>query len=253
MAQSVGNRYVALIDILGFRSLLASTPVIEVIGRIDNLLSDAQRYLRASTGSGQVRTLGEVHFSDTILMWTPLIKDIHDDQEIVAGGHLFFVVTDLIYRSFIAGIPLRAGIGFGECCIDVDRQIFVGRAIVDAYEVESAQDWVGGALHPSVPFGIAYAGSLVKYAVPVKTGAAVVPEIALNWPDCPDSPVDHKFLKKTVDAMLAAAVPMPTRVKMENTRAFVEVVQNRIRYQAITRSGELSDWFNPVTDPDPTQ
>ncbi len=78
-----GNRYIALIDILGFRSLLNTTPLAEIVRKVEVLLEDSQRYL----GSNR-RTLGEVHFSDTILIWTPLVN---------GGVRLWYLDIELVF------------------------------------------------------------------------------------------------------------------------------------------------------------
>lgn len=244
-----GERYVAMIDILGFRTMLDTTPLAEVVRQIGNLLVNSKRRLAAASRSvdGQVhsRTLGVMHFSDTVLMWTPPVED--RESGYIAGGHLFLAVTELIYRSFIAGLPLRAGIGYGECFIDPEKHIFVGSAIADAYETETAQEWIGGALHPDVPWGVPYMGTLVEYLVPVKSGATVILRIALNWPDCPTTPTEYKLLKQTLDDSQTPDVPPPVRVKLANTWNFASTVLSKVRLNTVTPEG-VSVSIDPLND-----
>jgi len=54
-----------------------------------------------------------------------------------------------------ARIPLRGGIAFGETIININGQNneIIGQAIVNAYLVEEAQQWIGVAFHSScLPF-----------------------------------------------------------------------------------------------------
>ena len=73
----VCSRFVALVDILGFRYLRSTMPVIEVVKRVDAVLKKAKIRLEAQVGTGSdawIRTLEEFHFSDTILICSPPIK-----------------------------------------------------------------------------------------------------------------------------------------------------------------------------------
>ncbi len=84
----------------------------------------------------------------------------------------------LICKAFLSGIPLRAGISFGECYIDRDRNILVGQAIADAHAVEAAQEWIGGAIHTDAePTGVPGMGSIMDWDVPVKVGILCEPAL----------------------------------------------------------------------------
>lgn len=72
----------------------------------------------------------------------------------------------------------------GEFVVDKENNIHIGQALVDAYETESQQEWVGGAIHPS--FGYDWQDSqvhhdLVTYEVPTKEGASVKLSCAINY------------------------------------------------------------------------
>jgi hypothetical protein len=98
-----------------------------------------------------------------------------------------WTVGKLIGLSIEREMPLRAGIAFGPCVIDPSRELYIGQPIVDAYDVEQAQEWVGAALHTSCEAAPAFLRlsnqdpaapnheMFVKYAVPSK------PEYSLAW------------------------------------------------------------------------
>jgi hypothetical protein len=263
----LAHRYVAMIDILGFKALLASVPVMEIVARIDHLLSyvrGMQTYWASSVVTGETSEgsdrfggrfhLNEMHFSDTIVVWTPPSpQSRHDPFTQLQGGLLVSSVARLICRAFLVGIPLRAGISFGECYIDRDRNILVGQAIAQAHEVEAAQEWIGGAIHNEARLtGLPGLGSVMDWHVPVKAGHAVRTRLALKWVDCTEDPAEDQLLKATLEAMMQAVSTPDVKTKLQNTKEFVDTIQGKLKYRLITESGG-SDWFNPLNPDEHTR
>jgi len=125
-------------------------------------------------------------------------------------------------------MPLRAGIAFGECIIDPAKEIYIGQPMIDAYHTERAQEWVGGAFHPSCwqSPGLLEAlckghdRSAVKYPVPTKTPGSVERvqlEYALNWP-----PLADQDFSSDVLMALEEQAPQGAKVKWQNARRFYE-------------------------------
>jgi len=63
--------------------------------------------------------------------------------------------------------------------------------------------------------------------------------------DCTDEPAEDQLLKATLDAMLQATSTPDVKIKLENTKQFVETIHGKLRYRVCTESG-VSDWFNPL-------
>ena len=214
---------IAMCDVLGFTSLVATTPLDEIHERYRALLAQLEPHplfrIRAGTHEREL-VLNRVVFSDTILMWAPA----GEAMELLPS-----VLGQIMGRA-MGSMPLRAGLAFGECVIDPANELYVGQPIIDAYHTEQSQEWVGGAFHPSRwrrP-GLrdllckGYERSAVKYPVPVKAGAEPL-EYALNWPALagPDF---------TVDALVASGgrAASGPKVKWQNARRFYDaVVANR--------------------------
>ena len=95
-------------------------------------------------GSVSTLRLGHCVFSDSIIVWSPKLK---------LGGQwaygFFLTLAQLVLFGLRAGLPIRVGVAFGEFIADTRRSVYLGRALVDAYETEQQQDWIGGAYHPS--------------------------------------------------------------------------------------------------------
>jgi hypothetical protein len=218
-----GRYLIAMGDVLGFTNLVAATRLDEIYERYMALRAQLEPspLFRMKPGTYEREiVLNRVVFSDTILWWAP------EGETVELLPH----VIGQIMAGAVGSMPLRAGLAFGECVIDPANEIYIGQPIIDAYRTEQAQEWMGGAFHPScwtLP-GLrdtlcrGYERSAVEYPVPVKTG---VPPLtyALNWPAlaAPDFSVDILTAAET------HAAP-PAKQKWRNARRFYDtVVANR--------------------------
>lgn len=179
----IGHRWIAILDILGFRQLVKTRQLSWLVRKLDHLFAAAEPK-QASCGfllaDGRVKernlTLGHLHFSDTLMLWTPPMANDEDDRDINAAAfsHICNTVANLVALALINGFPLRGGLTFGECYIDPAKQLAVGQPIVDAYLLEQEQEWVGAAVdaeqlgEPATSEQLEEC-SLVQYRVPVKT------------------------------------------------------------------------------------
>jgi hypothetical protein len=133
--------FVALLDVLGFSSLVAGDRDGERLNRYLGCLQGTLNTL------GAVRTVEYVVFSDTIVLTTP------DDSE----ASLLAIITQCsrVFGTMLDNdIPLRGAIAHGFCFRSDSPEgggtFVAGRAILDAYKFEMAQDWVGIMLAPSI-------------------------------------------------------------------------------------------------------
>jgi hypothetical protein len=177
------------------------------------------------------------HFSDTLLLWTNPITNEGGYKE-MEEICFFHTVGQIVFNAFINGIPLRAGIGFGECYVDRRTSTYLGPAIVDAYEVEAAQEWIGAALHPNCPIyriphrGHHYRGQLVRYQVPTKTESRLNLETAIDWTELAQLPAEFSVkefgmsfrqeLEQSFEEYLKLDLPAEALLKYSNAQKFVK-------------------------------
>jgi hypothetical protein len=209
--------FVAMFDVLGFRTVVARTPL--------PLLRDTYRRLqREKQWAARIPVLGRsgvqdwvvptTIFSDTILMWA--------DDSYEALDTLLATCSILIGNTVMMGWPVRGGIAYGQCVLDRRRRMFVGQPIVDAHETQESQEWVGAALHhsclshQSLSTVMQKHDSVRSYAVPVKPGAPGL-DWAIHWGDrIPDA--------QAAIAQLSQGVGPSVRTKYDNTQAFLSAV-----------------------------
>lgn len=175
--------FVALFDVLGFKELLSSKPLNQVISSYRSLIDvkrQAARIPVGRPGGVSVEVSGTTVFSDTILLWC--------DDSWPAVQSLLTSCNALIAESLALGMPLRGGVAFGEAVLDRVQRVFVGQPIVDAHLTEASQEWLGAALHssvlnhPTLGSQIASLEDIISYRVPVKPNAPTLTH-ALHW--CP--------------------------------------------------------------------
>ena len=140
--------YIALLDVLGFASLVAS----DASGaRLDSYLECLQSVRRKKKAGTDVEY---VVFSDSIVLSTP---DDSPNSFLALANQCSVLLGAMLEKD----IPLRGAIACGSYFrTQTTGGVFLaGKAIIDAYNFEKAQDWVGIMLAPSA---ILRAGDLTK-------------------------------------------------------------------------------------------
>lgn len=188
-------RTVALLDILGFRELIAETPLQELVDRYEKAVAISEKFLihpmmdpgdePALFRSASPAPLCQRYvFSDTVVL-------ISDDDSDESCAKLLVYTWRLVQGLLAFRFAPRGGIAFGEMYVNPAKQIFLGSALTAAYELEQRQDWAGVALSDSLATKIRNTSrnpalsSIVRhiiadYEVPMKTGGGEVLK-TLNW------------------------------------------------------------------------
>ncbi|MBI2841667.1 MAG: hypothetical protein HYX75_25405 [Acidobacteria bacterium] len=184
-----GKRFVAFFDLLGFSSWLeadGSSVVFTYVRGFLNLM------IRASLPGSVVNQdmsvtveasdIGFINFSDSIVFYSRDDSDACFDTMLrVCGEFMNGVITG-------PSRLLRGAISHGEFFADPNANAYVGQALLDAYRLESAQDWLACSFHYSVVALPQFARALEAYPsyivpalVPLRD-SSVIP-YCLNWAD----------------------------------------------------------------------
>jgi hypothetical protein len=129
--------YVAFLDVLGFSALIVG----DQGTRVQNYLDCLKQIFDSEPES----PVDYVVFSDSIILTT-------QDESLAALQHLLARCSTLLCVMLANEIALRGAIARGPYITETTaRGTFVaGKAIVEAYHFEGAQDWIGIMLAPSV-------------------------------------------------------------------------------------------------------
>ena len=181
-----GNRAVAYFDILGFKSKIDNCT-------LETLSEDYERIISYTDGQFSVEN-GEIiqrkvcHryiFSDSIFL---IAEEDTEDSFVDMLSYAWRMM-----QTFIAsGFPLRGAVTYGEVYVNLERNVFLGKAISDAAVLEGKQDWIGAIVDSSVIeryksviarediCGTVLSVLLPIYEVPLKDGTRQE-RCVLNW------------------------------------------------------------------------
>lgn len=198
------RRYIfAMFDVLGFSAWVKATGLPRVRDAYHQLIQDAViaphqdgSLTAVQTREGMLLAMSSApdfaYFSDTILLWrtlTPPAVSIFLERS-----------SDLICRALEMGIPLRGALTVGDAVLDSESGFFIGDPIIEAANLEKAQNWMGLTLGKSAIWGAFLAQihgtSIIEYQPPLKPDLAeYASPIVMDWPrrwrdkhgDCPSS------------------------------------------------------------------
>lgn len=161
-------RFVAMLDILGFKALVEQLGIEKIHQIMLELFKSAQRATNIDFGMEINRRLfrhpavrlNYFIFSDTILLWKDYQEIKHDKEgkEIFEGKCSLFRefnrgISRILELALLKNIPLRGGIAFGKTIINIDKNKnnneIIGQPIINAYLVGEALNWIGVAFHSS--------------------------------------------------------------------------------------------------------
>ena len=219
------ERYLAVLDILGYKSLLLNNDLSEVQGLLDNI----PVYVQGSLAEGKtISTNGQVHYdvknasinsiiiSDTFIFWTI------DNSQVSLWG-----LIDCIYRlmQFCHNLPslfLRGAIIYGEFIHKptgyilmnngaiMSHPMIYGKGLIQAYDIEKRQAIANCLIQNEAiekaresdpkAFEIEWSNlqsghRIIHYEVPMKEGN-LFPCWVINWVSQASNPTREKLLDK---------------------------------------------------------
>ena len=184
----MNNRFVAHFDILGMSALIRHDPELAweklsalSTAREERLTLDIERLDTGEVIQDQVRA---VVFSDTIVIFSK--SDTDDD--ILA---MITLTTELFAGCMYHRVPLRGAIAHGPFNFNFQHSLYLGPALLDAYELGESSQWLGISVDEAVaeaaarlPTAVSPRGKpmIVPWPVPCKNGA-VEQRLVVNWPE----------------------------------------------------------------------
>ena len=184
-------RYVAVCDVLGFKSMLESVELKTLADRYFRLLALARTFVRElsniSPASGDRNNLvAHAVFSDTLIVWSQPLQEEEYPGDLGSVSTFFYVCNAMIMAGIHMRMPMRVGISWGQVCIHPQLSMFLGKPIAEAYNLEEEQQWIGGACHTSCVDAPHFRRvdfpwrDVVEYDVPMQKETRRL--FALNWP-----------------------------------------------------------------------
>jgi hypothetical protein len=178
------NRFVAFIDIMGFRDFVYRNSHSDVNDKLNllypYLASIAQRAKSTSNDKIVKMTARPVIFSDSIILASS------DDSE-QAAEDMLYASWYIITNSIGLGIPTKGAIACGEETADFKKSLHFGRPLIDAYELQNELQLYGVVLHHTMEKRLSQLKiikdledkHIFKYLLPMKSGK--ITHYILDW------------------------------------------------------------------------
>ncbi|MBE0472361.1 MAG: hypothetical protein IBX55_22995 [Methyloprofundus sp.] len=123
------NRLVAFLDVLGFGNMLQSLDVELLHEKYSQFIDDIKTmtfYQAQGDRTGRTNFAHAQIVSDSIILVSNEVDDIYNVNNFIAA------VSFLLENGLISRLFLRGAIAYGDFLLDVDRQIFLSKALSEA-------------------------------------------------------------------------------------------------------------------------
>jgi len=229
---------IAVLDILGFKELINKRSLDEVekgvIGQLFAILEVVDWHAAVVVDVGNIKgsgyekisTLKHGIVSDTIFLYS-------EDRSNESLEQICEAVSFLIGFGIHIGVLLRGAITLGEFRAIENRNIYIGKALVTAYELEHGQEWVGCVLDNCVRqrmekqvLQMTKKGLLVEYPVPKKSVNKddAINRHAINWWYFIISDMKYDDKEKKLEQNKQDA-PEIAKTKLQNTIDFLTYIK----------------------------
>lgn len=164
------NRYVAFIDIMGFKDMVLRMPhtgVYELMLKINKHRKFVENVDWLENNSFLAKS---TTYSDSIIIYSK--DDSYDSFKF-----LVTTVSSLMNYLFTEAIPFKGAIAHGMLTFDLENSIFLGQPLIDAYLLQDEIMYYGILFHGTVDQVIQekYSGQpnfIYSYLCPLKNGTA---------------------------------------------------------------------------------
>lgn len=186
MSAERDSRFVAHLDILGMSSIVerdadAAWSMLSDLATVrDTAKASVLEFVDTGTVIAISDVISSVTFSDTILLFTKG----GTDSELRC---LLVLISEIFHKALCRCVPVRVGISFGTFYFNLEKSMYAGPALIDAYRIGESAQWLGIALSDSVKersiaLNMATGKSkvVVPWALPIRNGTRSCSVI--NWP-----------------------------------------------------------------------
>jgi hypothetical protein len=165
------NRFVGIMDIMGFKDLVARNnheTVYEMMKKVSDAMKVNQSVFSIDSESDNFDiNIIMMTYSDSIMIYS------RDDSE-SSQENFIASISALSEDLFKDGIPHKGGVAFGKMTLDFENSIFFGQPLIDAYLLQEELNLYGIVAHPTAEFKNEFYNdeAVIEYNCPFKTGYA---------------------------------------------------------------------------------
>jgi hypothetical protein len=137
------NRYVAYIDIMGFKDLVARSKHEDIYGMMKKIA--ISKKINSSVNWGHVNSnlISTTMYSDSIMLYSK-------DGSYESLYSLICATSSLISDLFMEGIPHKGSLAYGIMTLDSKQSIFFGQPLIDSFLLQEELYFYGIVVHATV-------------------------------------------------------------------------------------------------------
>lgn len=223
------ERFVAFIDIMGFKDMVARRPhkeIYEMMKKIAEGKSFAETvsWTEVQVEEGFVKM---TTYSDSIMVYSK-------DSSLNSMNSLISAVSSLTFDLFMASVPHKGSIAYGKMTFDTDNSIFFGQPLIDAYHLQEELNFYGIICHATAEMKIEELRKenttvmlMLNYACPLKGGVSrhltVFPMSLYMATESEVEPTHIHFLAAVKSLYFQTSGYL--RKYIENTEKYLEAVE----------------------------
>lgn len=219
--------FISLFDILGYSSwIMEENDLFKVVATHENMKKmikiNTEGYINHSLGKPIIAVFS---YADTFLIYTNELSDT-GFEALIAACHFMFLA------AISYSLPIRGATACGEFYVSED--LITGKPIIEAYEQERKQDWIGcwitdgciDKISREARQAFLNNGEIVEYPIPFKDDA--VKEVyAYNWiHHIFNGTIDLNYLETKSFLRKKSSHSWREKRKHKNTKEFINFILN---------------------------
>ena len=184
-------RFVGYIDIMGFKNLVFRNPherIYEMMKKVSDAMNETESTFSTDLIDGEEVYITMTTYSDSMMIYSK-------DKSSASQSSFLGAVANLSEKLFLAEIPFKGAVAYGQMTLDLKNSIFFGRPLIDAYLLSEELSYYGVVVHASAETKKGFKSSdlVEEYLCPFKTGNSIhqtiVPltDLASNYEDVEES------------------------------------------------------------------
>jgi len=222
------ERFVAYIDIMGFKNMVLRKSHKEINDMFDSLLPTIETIKKSLKSPFVLRILKSPGKDDIVstpsavfpVMFSDSIILISNDDTEISSLFIFAYILMILRVAMEKGIPVKGAIAFGEMTVKPDKSLYFGQPIIDAFELQNELKIYGVVLHDTCEKRLyelknIEGKGIVKYLVPMKSGR--ITHYIVDW----TSSIDENDPVGLV-SQLYNSVSGKRRIYVDNTLEFIQ-------------------------------
>lgn len=215
--QYTQKRFIAFLDIMGFKDRVARREHEEILSELEEFQSKISQYVSYQEKSEIQIAL----FSDSILIYS---KDDSEDSLKSISQITKHVMMYAIQQQI--PIPLKGAIAAGMMTCNQTKQLYFGQALIDAYLLQESTKYYGIIAHHTAEKYIKdYKNdSFRDINAPLKSG--IISHYELNWYDVELQNIENQKTLNECFAQLRLTVSDEPRKYIDNTMKVIKENKN---------------------------